>query len=114
MGFYGRSGRVSAQVSARTFDRPIDFDLEKYADDGKFGFGEGERVRITCLIDRWAGLHLLESPLSSDQDVREVGDNEYEISATVVDSAVLGRWLLSFGTDVRNIRKEPFSDSGCL
>jgi predicted DNA-binding transcriptional regulator YafY len=97
----------SAQVSIRTFDRPVDFDLDKYADDGKFGFGEGKRIRITFLIDKWAGLHLLESPLSNDQHVTEVGDNEYEISATVVDSAVLRRWLLSFGDDIRNVRKEP-------
>ena len=52
--------------------------------------------------------------MSIDQDVREVSDDEYEISATVVDSAVLGRWLLSFGDDVRDIWKEPLSDFGCL
>lgn len=95
----------SAQVSNRTFDRPADFDLQKYAADGKFGFGEGERIRLTFLIDKGPGFHLLESPLSDDQTVRET-DDQYEISATVVDSGLLRRWLLSFGDEISDVRKE--------
>lgn len=38
---------LSAERSTLTFDRPKDFDLKKYDDDGRFGFGEGERVRLT-------------------------------------------------------------------
>ena len=29
-----------AEVSDLSFERPKDFDLDKYADDGQFGFGE--------------------------------------------------------------------------
>jgi len=102
--------RISAaQVSTRGFNRPEDFDLDTYAADGQFGWGEGERIRLTFLINKVLGYVLLESPLSGDQKVRDVGD-QYEISATVVDSGLLRRWLQSFGDDVCDIRTERCSD----
>jgi hypothetical protein len=83
---------ISARASTLPFDRPRDFDLKQYDDDGRFGYGNGERVRLQFRIDKEAGLHLLESPLSADQKVKELED-EYEITATVVDSAMLDWWL---------------------
>lgn len=97
----------SAKASSLSFERPRTFDLQKYDDDGRFGFGEGRRIRLTFKISRGAGAHLLESPLSADQKVREVGD-QYEISATVVDSAQLEWWLKGFGTRVSCIKRFPF------
>jgi predicted DNA-binding transcriptional regulator YafY len=87
---------LSANVMAHTFTRPKDFDLKKYDDDGRFGFGEGERISVTFRIDKIAGRHLLETPLSLDQQVIEL-KSTYEITATVVDSEVFWRWLRGFG-----------------
>lgn len=98
---------LSAEMSMLTFDRPKDFNLKKYDDDGRFGFGEGERVRLTFRIERDAGLHLLESPLSNDQQVVELEDGKLEITATVVDSAMLEWWLRGFGDAVTEIQKYP-------
>lgn len=95
---------VSALGSTLTFDRPKDFDLQKYDNDGRFGFGEGKRVRLSFRITKNAGLHLLESPLSVDQEVKELADH-FEISATVVDTAQLQWWLRGFGEQVSNIRR---------
>lgn len=95
----------SAHASTLTFERPKEFDLQKYDDDGRFGFGEGKRIRLSFRIDRGAGFHLLESPLSADQQVTEVGD-QLEISATVVDTAQLEWWLRGFGDQLRDIRRE--------
>ena len=105
----------SARASSLNFERPKTFDLQKYDDDGRFGFGEGRRIRLTFKISHGAGAHLLESPLSHDQKVKVVGE-QYEISATVVDSAQLEWWLRGFGTLVSNIRRQPMSErfhSGC-
>jgi len=33
---------ISAKASTLGFDRPVDFDLKKYDNDGRFGFGEGK------------------------------------------------------------------------
>lgn len=97
---------LAAEASAFTFDRPEAFDLQKYDDDGRFGFGEGERVRLTFHIDRNTGQHLLETPLSTDQQVKELDDGWLEITATVVDSAMLDWWLRGFGEAIKNIGKK--------
>ena len=94
-----------AEASTLTFERPDEFDLQKYDDDGRFGFGEGHRVQLRFRITKDAGLHLTESPLSTDQQYVEAQDGWLEIIATVVDSAMLDWWLRGFGKAVTNIQK---------
>ena len=94
-----------AEASTLTFERPAEFDLQKYDDDGRFGFGEGERVRLSFCITNKAGFHLRETPLSKDQQVRDMGDGWMEVTATAVDSAMLEWWLRGFGEAVRYIQK---------
>lgn len=95
---------ISAKESTIPFQRPKDFDLKSYDDDGRFGFGEGQRIKLTFRITKEVGAHLLETRLSEDQVVKDVKD-EYEISATVVDTARLDWWLNSFGDDVSMVKK---------
>ena len=95
---------TAAQVSTLTFERPKEFDLQQYDDDGRFGFGEGKRIHLTFRITKKAGRFLLESPLSVDQQVTEL-DGQYEISASVVDTAQLKWWLSGFGDQVSDVRK---------
>jgi predicted DNA-binding transcriptional regulator YafY len=97
-----------AKASTLIFERPKYFDLKKYDDDGRFGYGEGKQIRLTFRIEKAAGLHLLESPLSADQSEVEL-DNAYEIKATVVDSEMLDWWLLGFGTAVSHVTKVNFT-----
>jgi predicted DNA-binding transcriptional regulator YafY len=100
---------VTAKASTIQFERPRNFDLQRYDDDGRFGFGEGQRIRLTFAIDKGAGRHLLESPLSMDQTVTEFEDG-FQISATVVESEWLWKWLRGFGEDVYDITTVPVSD----
>lgn len=95
-----------AQASTLVFERPADFDLQKYDDDGRFGFGHGQRVRLTFCIENEAGFHLRETPLSKDQQVRDLDDGWMEVTATVVDSAMLEWWLRGFGEAVRNVTRQ--------
>jgi predicted DNA-binding transcriptional regulator YafY len=95
---------VNAESGTMKFTRPANFDLSRYDDDGRFGFGEGERVKLSFNISKAAGYHLLEAKLSGDQEVEETKDC-YRISATVVDTAMLDRWLMGFGIDVWNVLK---------
>lgn len=95
-----------ARSSTLSFQRPKDFDLERYDDEGRFGFGDGRRTRLSFEIERRSGLHLTESPLSKDQTVEEAG--EYlRIQATVSDTAQLEWWLLGFGKRIRNVTRSP-------
>jgi predicted DNA-binding transcriptional regulator YafY len=93
-------------VCTLPFERPKEFDLKKYDDDGRFGYGNGKRIKLQFRIKKTAGLHLLESPLSTDQDVKELPD-AYEISATVVETAMLNWWLRGFGDAVSEMRRTP-------
>lgn len=95
---------LSAEASSFTFERPKEFDLKRYDDDGRFGFGEGKRIRLQFCIRKAAGAHLLESPLSRDQEVKEIQDG-YEICATVIDSAMLEWWLRGFGDAAWDVRR---------
>jgi hypothetical protein len=52
---------------------------------------------------------LLESPLSTDQEAVEL-DDAYEITATVVDSAMLEWWLRGFGDAVSDVSREPVEE----
>ena len=94
-----------ASVSTLGFERPQDFDLQRYDEDGRFGFGEGQRIRLTFEIEADTGLHLTETPLSRDQQVVEIADGWLRMTATVVDSAMLDWWLRGFGENVRAITK---------
>jgi predicted DNA-binding transcriptional regulator YafY len=94
----------TAKASSFTFKRPPEFDLKQYDDNGRFGFGNGELIKLSFWIEKDYGLHLLESPLSEDQQVCE-GKKHYRIHATVVDSAMLDWWLRGFGKAVSRISK---------
>lgn len=93
--------RVKAAVGTGiSFTRPETFDLAGFESDGRFGFGSGKRIRLKFKITRAAGVHLLESRLSSDQQVIESA-NAYEIAATVAETEQLKWWLRGFGREVQ-------------
>ena len=96
---------VSAKALTLTFERPKEFDLKRFDDDGRFSYGDGTKIRLSFTITKEAGLHVVECPLSADQEVVEL-DDAYAITATVVDSAMLDWWLNAFGDSVRHLKKE--------
>ncbi len=96
----------AAEVTTQGFHRPGDFDLKQYDDAGRFGYGNGQHIRLQFRITKEAGLHLLESPLSKDQTVQEL-DDAYVIDATVVETAMLEWWLRGFGDAVSRVKRTP-------
>lgn len=96
---------ISAKASTLTFERPKDFDLKQFDDAGRFGYGDGTKIRLSFQITKSAGLHVVECPLSLDQQVVEVAGG-YAITATVVDSDMLDWWLRGFGDGVSQIKRQ--------
>lgn len=90
---------LAVQETGTPFHRPASFDLQAYDDKGRFAFGNGNQINIDFLIHKAAGLHLLESRLSMQQQVEDAGDN-YRIRATVTDTERLKWWLRGFGNAV--------------
>lgn len=97
---------VSAKASTLTFERPKEFDLKLFDEAGRFGYGDGTKIRLSFRIEKGDGLHVVECPLSHDQKVVEL-DDAYEITATVVNSAMLDWWLRGFGDSASNIVQMP-------
>lgn len=91
---------TSAKVSDFDFKAPSDFDIRRYSAEGRFAWSDGQKISLVIRIDKREGLYVVESPLSADQRVLEL-DDQFEISATVVDSLHLRWWLMHFGSAVR-------------
>ena len=67
----------------RSVAHPKYIDFIQSDDDGRFGYGNGERIQLIVRLVKEAGFHLLESPLSADQQV--------------VDMAILEWWRRGLG-----------------
>ncbi len=106
----------AAQVSTLGFVRPRGFDLKHYDDEGRFAFGDGSKVRLRFHMHRDEAKHLAETPLSTDQTLNELSDGAVEVTATVVDSLLLRRWLAGFGDALWHLHVDPVnpekSDTG--
>lgn len=93
----------SAKCTSLTFQRPVDFDLQTYDDNGHFAFGVGGQVNIHLWIKEELAILLAESPLAANQVITPyIGQKGgSELKATLTDSALLVWWLRSQGTSVQ-------------
>lgn len=87
--------------------RPADFKLSDYVETEQ-GFsyptGGGE-IALVVHMDKAAAQHLIERPLSEDQQIEPLDNTAVRLSATVLDTDELTWWLLGFGSSVEV--KEP-------
>jgi hypothetical protein len=104
---------LQATVGEESFLWPVDFDLEDYCNGGDFGISHGRKVRLQFRIDKVCGQHLLESPLSADQTAQEC-DDALSITATVVETKLLHRWLRGWGEAVKDVEIVPIESYGKL
>lgn len=95
----------SAELLKEPSRIPEDFNLQDYLDNGELQFPEGEKpLKLAVMFDPDAGAHLLETPLSDDQTVKEQNDGRLLVKATVADTARLRWWLLGFGDKVEVVK----------
>jgi len=87
---------------------PDGFTLDSYIAVGGFDYSEEENKTITlkALFFHGAGHHLLETPLSKDQEILDPGEGQLQIKATVNDSAQIRWWLMGFGDNVEVLEPE--------
>ena len=79
----------------------VNFDLQTYIDQGGFGFGQiAQAIKLTALFKNGAGHHLIETPLAKDQQIERLDLQTLKITAEVLDTPQLQRWLSSFGPDI--------------
>ncbi len=104
----------AAKCSTLSFQRPADFDLQTYDDNGRFAFGHGGKIAIHLWVNAELAFLLDESPLSSDQTLTRSIDQPgggAQIKATITNSAMLVWWLRSQGNSVKVIEPQELADS---
>ncbi len=103
----------NAKCSTLSFQRPTDFDLQTYDDNGRFAFGHGDKIAIHLWVNADLAFLLDESPLSADQVMMpamgEKGGSE--VKATITDSALLLWWLRSQGDNAKVLAPQELADS---
>jgi predicted DNA-binding transcriptional regulator YafY len=83
---------------------PEDFNLESYIAEGGFQYPQkAGLIELELEFTDKAGNHLLETPLSEDQEISEIEKNHLRVTATVEDTKELRWWLLGFGQYVEVI-----------
>ncbi|MFM9969813.1 MAG: helix-turn-helix transcriptional regulator [Burkholderiales bacterium] len=99
-----RAKLLEAKVRA-----PADFSLDRWLQEGAMGFGGGGMIRLIADFHNKVGYHLVETPLSEDQTVTPLDKTgvTMRVTATVLNTEQLRRWLLGFGSAVEII--EPVS-----
>ena len=86
----------SAELTDSQSWRPDNFDLDQYIENGQAAFGKEKTIRLEARIQADLALILTETPLSSDQTLREKEDH-FLLKATVQQSWQLVFYLLSQG-----------------
>jgi predicted DNA-binding transcriptional regulator YafY len=88
------------------------FDLQAYIDEGGFGFGENSKsIKLVVIFKNGAGHHLIDTPLEIDQQIERLDPQTLKITAEVLDTPQLQRWLCSFGPDLEVILPEALRTS---
>ena len=99
----------AAQCTNLHFQRPADFDLQRYDDDnGRFTFGTGSKIAVHLWVKDELAVLLAESPLANDQLITPcaVQQGGSELKATLTDSALLVWWIRSQGDGVKVLAPE--------
>ena len=79
---------------------PNDYQVDATIEAGVWGFGPGETVKVELLFKQGYADHLLETPLSVDQQVDVLEDKSLRIKATVTQTPQFTWWILGFGDGV--------------
>jgi len=101
----------SAQVLDQPAKPPKKFDLAKYIRQGAFGFEESGEIKLVVRFTVPAAEHLLETPLSLDQQIEPDQPDWVRVEATVPDTAQLRWWLLGFADQVEVLEPASLRDA---
>jgi hypothetical protein len=95
----------SAKASMLTFE-PTDFDGVRCDANGRFDITNGERIGLSFVIDK-APTNTCSNRACPKTKPTPKPTYGYHITATVVQTLLLDRWLLSFGGQIRDVQKTP-------
>lgn len=90
--------------SIELLDKPVtipeDFEFDKWCEE-LLTFPVGDTIRLKARFSHRVDIQRIkESPLSEDQQVKELSDGRFELTASVEDTLQLRWWLNGFGARV--------------
>lgn len=91
---------------------PEGFDLDSYIAGGNLGYTVSDKkLHVKLWFDDYSAQHIIESPLSDDQQYTVEEDGSVVFTATVLDDLELRWWLQGYGANVEvlepaNLRQE--------
>ena len=85
---------------------PPDFDLDTYIEEGHFDFLIGGSIELELLIDEEVAIHLRESKLTEDQQLKLLDSRQSQFKATVRDTGQLRWWLPGFADQIEVLQPE--------
>lgn len=98
---------LSAKVLEESALRPIEFSIDVYIADGKFGIPlNSHPIVLEAEFMRHVAIHLRESPIADDQVIEDVDEENVLLRATVPDTLELRLWLKSFGDEVAVVKPD--------
>ena len=92
-----------AELSQREVSIPAGFTLDNYIAQGEFDYpvtGSHQDIKLKIKISSFTQKHLMETPLSKDQHIVELDDDQYQLEANVKDTEQLRWWIRSFSTNI--------------
>jgi predicted DNA-binding transcriptional regulator YafY len=109
---------VSAECSENVALVPDGFDFNRYVGEQEaFGYPESsDPIALEVLVSQDIANHLSERPLSKDQKIALLSEDQCRVTATVSDTQELRWWLRGFGAQLEvlkpaTLRKEFKADA---
>jgi len=98
------------EVQAGRFERPKDFDLEKYL-DGVWGIIRGDVVTVKVLFGRGVTRYIKDRLWHPTQKIRDVDGGRAEMTLRVADTLEVRRWILGFGAEAEVLEPAALRDA---
>ena len=88
------------RVLAATRKQPVGFDFGTYVASTASKYWAQGKIALVARFTAEAAAHLRETPVSKDQQLRDLDDGQTELRATLESDDTLRWWLLGFGNQV--------------
>ena len=94
-----------AKSNGNKTKKPKGFKLDDYVKDQNIGYLISDLpLKLEVIFDSMAGQHLTETPISVNQEIKELKDGTYLLKATVPNTYQIRWWLQGFGSQVEVIK----------
>ncbi|MDD1795531.1 WYL domain-containing protein [Enterovibrio sp. ZSDZ42] len=85
----------TAEIGGRDVETPKDFELSSYIERGSLSFPKKREITLELKVNYFSGYHLLETPISPQQEVTYPESEHFIIKAQVNYTEELKWWLMS-------------------